>query len=410
MSVARFGPEVSSATDCELNRRDGDAEDGPPVDPVTWDPLPTRAWKPGADARVRAQCYAPQTLVSHFDSTACRQNGTCFDPNNPDYTFDAAEMAAVRRLAAAQDPANARNFFFACQVDGFLAELRRLLDLGLDVDTTNETHTTGLMTAAFCGNTKAVALLLQRGARVDLRNTHGETALAHACSARALGFPERSDSRGANQAAALLLEQLADVNACDTFKTAPLTMAARAGQLALVDRLLRRGATIDSQNDDGETALMGAADRGEPSHVGVMRKLLHFGANPNVQNVDGENALMFASAKGLYDAAIVLFSDASPPPDIDAQTAEGGTALMLACEYRHPRIVELLLTRGARPNIQNIYGDTALMFAAQQGASVVYQLLRDARTRTDIENNEGARARDFAADEATEALFDDAPP
>lgn len=59
----------------------------------------------------------------------------------------------------------------------------------------------------------------------------------------------------------------------------------------IVSSLLDHGANIDTQDNDGETALMCATSRGEPT---LVKLLLEYGADASITNNDGHNALSIA--------------------------------------------------------------------------------------------------------------------
>jgi ankyrin repeat protein len=56
--------------------------------------------------------------------------------------------------------------------------------------------------------------------------------------------------------------------------------------------------------------------------------------------------------------------------DVNARDNKGRTALMSACSAERFDIVQMLLARGADPNLQNTDGDTALMVAAMGDSSL----------------------------------------
>src|SRR5579885_2439462 len=89
---------------------------------------------------------------------------------------------------------------------------------------------------------------------------------------------------------------------------ADLRAAARKGQTAQVDALLKSGAPIDSTDKDGRTALMLAASHG---HVAVVRLLLDRGANPNARDAQGWTPYALAFAAGREDVMKLL---PAPPP------------------------------------------------------------------------------------------------
>jgi ankyrin repeat protein len=62
---------------------------------------------------------------------------------------------------------------------------------------------------------------------------------------------------------------------CSPSEVAPLICAAQEGHLAVVEALLRRGATVDHANADGWTPLFIVAKKG---HLAVLEVLLGRGA------------------------------------------------------------------------------------------------------------------------------------
>jgi len=161
----------------------------------------------------------------------------------------------------------------------------------------------------------------------------------------------------------------------------PLHLAAKLGQAAFVDLLVKNGADPNRRDTLGVTAIMLAAASGNAAAVTA---LLDAGANPNLkESVRGETALMFAAAEGRTDCAVVLLErgadwratttvfDWTKLPKTDPRLASGDAhpvkngksapepAAAAADEkFRPPSYIELVGTQG---------GLTALMFAARQG-------------------------------------------
>lgn len=119
-----------------------------------------------------------------------------------------------------------------------------------------------------------------------------------------------------------------DLNRPDTLGRTPLSMAARAGQLALVREMIRQGADVDQRGAGGMTPLGGAALGG---HELVVRDLLLAGA------------------------------------ELDRPGATGQLPLHLACTTGQVRIVELLLQQGADWRWPNRQGRHAVAEAAYFG-------------------------------------------
>ncbi|KAJ5355898.1 hypothetical protein N7517_010507 [Penicillium concentricum] len=154
--------------------------------------------------------------------------------------------------------------------------------------------------------------------------------------------------------------------------------AVKANQLQVVQNLLSKGADANSQNTEGQTALMAAVSFG---HEPITRLLLEYGANINTRAMKGETALAIAAARG-YDrlVRILVASGAS----LDAGKGTGKTALSQASTYGQDRIVELLLDCGADIDAVNNTGETALALAALNGNMRVARLLLDRRANVDF--------------------------
>ena len=153
-------------------------------------------------------------------------------------------------------------------------------DTDTDTDTDTGTDTgTALINAAKQGDTKTIALLLDKGADIEARDKDDGTALSW------------SAVKGHTEAVALLLDKGADIEEEDNGWRA-LHSAASAGHTEMVELLLDRGADIEAKIDDGRTALMIAADRGSAEAVAL---LLDKGADIEATNDEGKTALALAA-------------------------------------------------------------------------------------------------------------------
>lgn len=128
---------------------------------------------------------------------------------------------------------------------------------------------------------------------------------------------------------ATLLRMGADVNAPHR-GTLPLHFAARRGAFDIVDQLMAHGANIDTQRDDGKTALMIAAAEGEGKDIAA---LLLRGANPDAADKNGDTALHHAVRALRFDHLLRLVRAGGNP---DAGNHKGETPRQLcAAEGRH---------------------------------------------------------------------------
>jgi len=145
-----------------------------------------------------------------------------------------------------------------------------------DVDVKDRDGRTPLHWAVKFGNRDAVEILLRHGASVDATDKYGFTPLKLALFE---GSPKHI------QIAKLLIEHGADVKSA-------FHMAVYTGSADLVKLFLEKGADIDAQDNNGDTALHIATRRG---YLDVVKVLLEHGANANLRNKFGETPLDIAA-------------------------------------------------------------------------------------------------------------------
>ena len=148
--------------------------------------------------------------------------------------------------------------------------------------------------------------------------------------------------------------------------------AAQNGHEQVARDLLKAGAVVGAQNNDGWTALMIAAQKG---HEQVARDLLKAGAIVSAQNNAGATALMFAAQNGHEQVARDLLKACAI---VSAQNNAGATALMFAAQNGHEQVALVLLKAGAGVSAQSNDGVTALRLAAPNGHEQVALVLLEA--------------------------------
>jgi len=149
-----------------------------------------------------------------------------------------------------------------------------------------------------------------------------------------------------------LLRQEVDVNGWDAGGTAALHWAVHLGDQALVELLLDAGADINAANRYGQAPIHIAVQQHDAAMV---KRLLAAGADKEKVDGAGETALLTAARLG--DAAIVdelLAAGAA----IEARDLDyGQTPLMLAVRQEHKSVVQRLLQAGADVNAQSYAGE-----------------------------------------------------
>uniref|UniRef100_A0ABD2XK81 Uncharacterized protein n=1 Tax=Trichogramma kaykai TaxID=54128 RepID=A0ABD2XK81_9HYME len=255
-----------------------------------------------------------------------------------------------------------------------------------------------LLNWALTRNKKGLArLLLLKGADPNLANADGSTALhiisSYACSSEEwvnlldLIFRNRQTlqvdardkkgrtplqlalHRGNVEVAKWLLRGGADFNLADTDGFTPLHTIIRLGHSDEWTRLFLRikdnqhqTLQVDALDKEGNTALhLALRERRKRLAVSLLRR----GANPNSVSGDGSTALHIMCQKNNDDVAWVysffkICDENNQTVRIDVRDKEGNTALHLALSNGCRTIAELLLTRGANPNLVTGDGSTAL--------------------------------------------------
>ncbi len=113
------------------------------------------------------------------------------------------------------------------------------------------------------------------------------------------------------------------------------------GAVAQVEKLLARGVSPDCRDNEGKTALMRAAEDGNPALVGV---LIRHGADVNALDDDGETALMKAAFGGHLSVVELL---AENDADLEIRNGDGSTALDLAQLKGHDPVTSFLTAQSA---------------------------------------------------------------
>lgn len=136
-----------------------------------------------------------------------------------------------------------------------------------------------------------------------------------------------------------------------------LADAAGIGDLATVDRLLRRGQSPDCMARDRRTALEIAATGG---HLEVVKRLLEAGASPNLPTFGNYlgRPIHLATIKGHKRIISALIKAGA---DVNGRDHTGDTPLHIAAARGNAKTLRHLLRAGATVDARNNFGQTPLM-------------------------------------------------
>ncbi len=208
--------------------------------------------------------------------------------------------------------------------------------------------------------------------------------------------------------AAYLIGKGANVNRLTNLGESPLTTAAGAGCMEMMQLLIEHGAKLNRADSEGATPLMSAAERNQAAAV---KFLLAHGANIEKGAPHGFTPLSLAIEEQQFDAAFALIQGGA---DVNAAASEHRlTPLMVVASERPPEadsmvrilqehgpmdIARALLARKAKVDAVDADGVTALMIAAAHDNSQVLALLIQAGANPHMKSAAGETARDIAVE------------
>lgn len=163
--------------------------------------------------------------------------------------------------------------------------------------------------------------------------------------------------------------------------------AADKNETAAVVDLLKRGMDVNTADRAGTTLLMIAARNG---NLGLLQTLLNNRASINRRNQFGDSALLLAAINARFDAAKLLMETGAE------LNPSGWTPLHYAVFGGNSEILGLLIARGAKLDARAPNGQTALMVAVKLDKLNLVKMLIDADADMDLADYEGVSALQLA--------------
>ena len=202
----------------------------------------------------------------------------------------------------------------------------------------------------------------------------GAACLAGLAQADAVVDFERALIQDNPRAMVDLIFHGADPNTKDSRGRPGLVAALHRDSLRVFEVLLQSpGIRLDETSAQGESALMMAAIKG---HLALVNKLLERGA---AVNKDGWTALHYAASAALPDSLAIVQLLVRKGAQVDAPSPNGTTPLMMAAQYSSEDVVAQLLKYGADPRAKNQRGWSAVDFARQASRDYLVESLSKAQ-------------------------------
>lgn len=264
--------------------------------------------------------------------------------------------------------------FLRAAAFGSAADVQRLVEGGADLKAATSGGLTALHLAV--SDARKVRILLERGADVHARSALGRTPLLVAAS-----------TNGTVETVRLLLGKGADVNAADNSGVTPLLAAASVDDADVARLLLERGANaaVRANVPQSATPTMAAAYNG---NVELLRLFLARDRDVNVFSGERgagvkQGIVQFARVTALHMAAVGGSPDGvdlllRAGAHVDARDVRGMTPLMwaVATDRPDPKIVRLLLDKGADPLVHSNLGESAMDWAKKFNNPAILTELR----------------------------------
>ena len=271
---------------------------------------------------------------------------------------------------------------------GYDKILQCLINAGCNLNSQTESGETALMICARRKHEECLKILASAGADFGLVNTAGQCASSIANTSRwTLGF---------QQAVLDVIQAGNVVQSSNASIFSPLIFVIQANEIEALKKLIKQtDIDLNEQDANGFSAAMVAAKHG---HVEAFWLLVYAGANIKLRNKYGETAmnlfevnqngetfaklmleyalergydvsggfyaLHFAAHHGDIDFICKLTNRGY---DVNALDDDGYTPLMLAAIEGHGKLCELLISCGARCDIENERHETALLLTRKNG-------------------------------------------
>jgi ankyrin repeat protein len=232
---------------------------------------------------------------------------------------------------------------------------------------------TALMWATFNVDKELVRALLKAGAKADVTNRYGASALGEAVKVEDIELVR------------MLLDAGANVNSPNSDNQTALMLAVSTGSLPISKLLVERGADVNAvETFRDQNALMWAAGANLPDIVDLL--LAHGAKNVNLRakyddwprqqtsepraqyqsrQTGGLTALLYATRSGCLRCAVSLVKAGA---DVNKPNPDGVTPLINALDNKRFDVAMFLLDKGANPNVWDMSGRTAIYVAVDMNS------------------------------------------
>jgi ankyrin repeat protein len=193
-------------------------------------------------------------------------------------------------------------------------------------------------------SSSTVEFLLSKGAKLEVLDNEGNSALWIAAEQGILGAVKFLWSKGAK------------LDIVNKRGDSVLWVAAQEGHLDVVKFLWNKVENLDMPNYKGVPPLLIAIQQG---HFNIVKFLVNKGAQLDFISKDGATPLLMAAQLGSLDLVKFIYSKTV---QLEIADSKGITPLLMATQLGHVDIVEYLISKGAEVNTANLDGGTPFVY------------------------------------------------
>ncbi|MCB9769472.1 MAG: ankyrin repeat domain-containing protein [Candidatus Omnitrophica bacterium] len=242
---------------------------------------------------------------------------------------------------------------------GDVDAVRTLLDLGADLNRTDDTGNSAMTLAINTNNNEILTLFFDNGANVD---GHTDSGIPYIVGVATIGDLATLK---------LFISKGVDVNISDSNGWTPLMAAAKRGREDICDALLDSGAKFNVLTKDGWSATISAISSGNIQLAKRFLKLSSYSGQP----FSGSWTPLMV---GVCVSVPIFYLTEYYDREIDAKFVDGRTPLIFAIECNATEAVDSLLFNGANPNTTLPDGSSCLMIASSRNSDphIIRSLLK----------------------------------
>ncbi len=257
------------------------------------------------------------------------------------------------------------------------SHVRMLIQAGAKLNLKDSRSRNALMYAACHNHTRCLSLLIDNGAKLNHRDHIGQTAIMLAAE------------NGSCECLELLISRGANMRLLDNLDRSVFLHAVASGRLDCVNLTIKNGAWIRAYSLDGNAINIAAANKRHE----LMKELFKMGINPTTLDEFGSTAAITAATVGSLECLKLIIEEVNSHQEyLNIQNTLGFSALMAATLSRHHGCLNALIDEEVQLDLQDIHSRTALMYADLNSIKILIEAganaeIRDVQGRTVLISN-----------------------